>query len=109
MEDVVKLTIRIPYRLHERIKNRARDADRSLNSMIVETLNNGMDRDINYDESQDERIWRAVRESGLFEPLNPIWMEGIEDMPEISHEELQEMLKGVPPLSEIIIEGRGPR
>ena len=109
MEETVKLTVRIPYRLHEQIKRRAQDADRSLNSIIIETLNNGLDKDVIYDESQDERIWRAVRESGIWEPLSPIWREGIEETPEISHEELHEMLKGVPPLSKIIIEDRGPR
>jgi hypothetical protein len=109
MEETVKLTVRIPYRLHEQIKRRAQDADRSLNSMIIETLNHGLDKGITYDDAQDERAWRAIRESGLFEPLSPIWEEEIKDAPEISHEELREMLKGVPPLSKIIIEDRGPR
>ena len=109
MEEAVKLTIRIPYRLHEQIKHRAQEADRSLNSMIIETLNNGLAKSSIYDETQDERAWRAVRESGLFEPLSPIWSEGLEDTPEVSHEELQKMLKGIPPLSKIIIEDRGPR
>ena len=105
----VKMTVRIPPNLHKRLKIRAQASSQSLNSVIVDALQQSIDQDEKLYETQEEHAWRLLREKGLWEPLGPIWDDYLKDAPEISHEELREMMKGVPPLSKIIIEDRGPR
>lgn len=59
-------------------------------------------------EIEEERFERILLESGLLEPLGPQWFQGLEDVPELTHEDLWELTKGLFPLSETIIEERGP-
>lgn len=58
-------------------------------------------------ETERERTLRVLKESGLLAPLGPEWDKMLSGKPILSHEELREMLKGQPPLSEDIIEMRG--
>jgi hypothetical protein len=109
-QPTVKLTLRLPAALHEKLRQRARASDQSLNTVIVEAMQQGLDAEITYpEESEREKTLRVLRESGLLEPLGPQWLEGLEDVPLLTHAEIREMMKGVPPLSEVIIEDRGPR
>ncbi len=107
MTETVKLTIRLPLGLHGQLKRRAHELNRSLNAMIVETLRKGMAKEFTYKETNREKTLRVIRESGLVEPLGSTWP-NVED-PGITHKELREMLRGVPPLSELIIDEREPR
>ncbi|PIZ25202.1 MAG: hypothetical protein COY47_07265 [Chloroflexi bacterium CG_4_10_14_0_8_um_filter_57_5] len=109
MQSTVKLTLRIPAGLHEKLRQRARQTDRSLNTVAVDIMREGLLPKKPAIETEDERFERVLRESGLWEPLGPQWIEGLEDVTLLTHEELQEELRGVPPLSEIIIEERGLR
>ena len=109
MTETVKLTLRLPATLHRQIKERAAAENYSLNTMLVETLRRGLAEDPEHEETEREKVRRVLREAGLLAPLGPQWFEGLEDIPDISHEELRELLKDVPPLSEIIIEEREPR
>jgi hypothetical protein len=58
-------------------------------------------------ETDHERVLAVLKESGLLAPLGPEWDQMLSGKPILSHEELREMLKGQPPLSEDIIEMRG--
>ncbi|MEW5870424.1 MAG: toxin-antitoxin system HicB family antitoxin [Chloroflexota bacterium] len=109
MEQLVKLTVRLPVRLHERLKQRAEWQDASLNKVIVDALSKGLAEQAPEEESERKRALRVLRESGLWEPMGPEWQAEMAEAPEISHAELREQLKGVPPLSETIIEEREPR
>jgi len=109
MTQPVKLTLRLPPNLHAQLKQRSRDLNNSLNTIIIETLRSGLTQEQKSSETKEERAWRVIRESGLWEPLGPIWDEEIAKAPDITYEELWEELKDVPPLSEIIIEEREPR
>jgi hypothetical protein len=109
METMVKLTLRIPARLHKRLKQRASLSNQSLNTTILEAIEDSISQNVTSYETQEDKLWRKLRESGLWEPLGPEWQKYIEDAPNLTHAEMREMLKGVPPLSEIIIEERGPR
>ena len=109
MEQIVKLTVRMPTRLHELLKQRAQTEARSLNKAIIETLWQGL-AETSYEQgSERQKVLRAIRESGFWEPLGPEWQEDIAKAPDISHAELRERMKGVPPLSEAIIEERDRR
>jgi hypothetical protein len=109
MEQQVKLTVRMPMRLHELLKQRAYTMERSLNSVIIESLWTDVTGVTYPEESERERAIRMLRESGLWQPLGPKWDKYTQEAPEITHAELREKLKGVPPLSKIIIEDRGPK
>jgi hypothetical protein len=109
MQTTVKLTVRLPARLHEQLKQRARQGDQSLNTVMVEALQEGLAHPAEYPLSEHEKFRKVLRESGMLVELGPQWSKGLEDVPLLTHEELQEKLKGVPPLSDIIIEDRGPR
>jgi hypothetical protein len=109
MKSAVKITLRLPSGLHERLKKRARSSNQSLNTIILEAIEDGISQEgMNY-ESREDKFWRRMREIGLWEPLGREWEEYMKDAPKLTHAELREKLKGVPPLSEIIIEDRGPR
>ncbi len=103
----VKLTLRLPAALHEKLLRRARAANRSLNTVIVESIQqSAADESMYPEESEHEKIRRVLRETGLLEPLGPEWKKYTENAPDITHAELRQMLEGVPPLSEAIIEER---
>lgn len=105
-EDHVKLTVRLPARLHKTLKERAVEYNVSLNQAVVDALALGVMGEPR-EETERERVVRALREAGkLSEPgeLLP-WIEGVEPS---TLEEAQEWLKDIP-LSDWIIEDRGPR
>ena len=109
MQETVKLTVRLPASLHEQLKQRARQNDQSLNKVMVEALQEGIAHPPEYPLSEHEKFRKVLRDSGMLVELGPQWFQGPEDVPLLTHEELQEKLKGCPPLSDIIIEDRGPR
>jgi hypothetical protein len=109
MEQVVKLTVRLPAKLHELLKQRAQSEVYSLNKTIIETLWQGLAETPYEQLSERQKLLRVIRESGLLDPLGPEWQEEIAKAPNISHAELREKLSDIPPLSEAIIEEREPR
>lgn len=109
MTETVKLTVRLSPELHRRLKNRAAELDASLNQTLVEALWRGLERAPQEPETEREKIRRVLRESGLLYEMGPQWDELIESAPNLSPAEWREKLKGVPPLSDIIIEEREPR
>ena len=108
MQANVKLTVRLPVRLHEQLKQRARQREQSLNTVVVEALQDGLAHAPEYPLSDHEKFRKVMRESGMLTELGPEWSKGLEDVPLLSHEELWELTKGMSPLSETIIEERGP-
>ena len=109
MPETIKLTLRMPAWLHQQLQRYAQAENQSLNKVILETIKTGLNQKITYPEREDERVERVLRESGLLEPLGPQWFKDLEDVPDLTHEELWELTKGISPLSETIIEDREPR
>jgi len=108
-EEKVKLTVRLPARLHRALKERAAEYDVSLNQALVDTLAAEL-APSQTEESEAERFDRMLRESGLLADTS--WMSDVAqellgggELPTL--EEVREWLDGVP-LSEWIIEDRGP-
>jgi plasmid stability protein len=107
-ENRVKLTVRLPAHLHRALRERAAEYHISLNEAVVDTLAAEL-APAPQAESEGERFDRMLRESGLLVELGPEWDALIGDESEIpSVEEVREMLRGIP-LSDWIIEDRGPR
>jgi len=109
MQETVKLTVRLPAKLHEQLKQRARQNDQSLNKVMVEALQEGVAHPLEYPLSEHDKFRKVLRDSGMLVELGPQWFQGLEDVPLLTHEELWELTKGMSPLSETIIEDRGPR
>jgi hypothetical protein len=110
-EDTVKLTVRLPARLHQALKERAVEYHVSLNQAVVDTLSNELVIAPLTEETETEKFDRMMRESGMLADTS--WVEefvqeltGGEPLPTL--EEVRESLRGVP-LSDWIIEDRGPR
>ncbi len=105
-EESVKLTLRLPAQLHRALKERAAEYNVSLNQAVVDTLASGLGVEPK-PETEKERILRALCEAGkLSDPGDLLpWIEGVEPA---TLDEIREWLAGVP-LSEWIIEDRGPR
>jgi len=106
-EDTVKLTIRLPVPLHRALKERAVEYRVSLNQAVVDTLAAEFVVAPPAEETETEKFDRIMRESGLLADTS--WMDKYIEGVEIpSLEEAREWLRGVP-LSDWIIEDRGPR
>jgi len=110
-EDTVKLTVRLPARLHQALKERAVEYHVSLNQAVVDTLASELVVAPNTEETEREKVHRILSEAGLLADTS--WMSDFakellngEEPPSL--EEVREWLAGAP-LSEWIIEDRGPR
>ena len=111
VEDTVKLTVRLPAQLHRVLKERAVEYHISLNQAVVDTLAAEFVVASPAEETDTARFDRMMRESGMLADTS--WVEdfvqeltGGEPLPTL--EEVRERLRGVP-LSDWIIEDRGPR
>jgi len=109
-EDKVKPTVRLPVQLHQVLKERAIQYDVSLNQAVVDMLAAELIVPV-AEETDVEKFDRVMRESGMLADTS--WMDqliqelsGGEPLPTL--EEAREWLRGVP-LSDWIIEDRGPR
>jgi len=106
-EETVKLTVRLPATLHHVLKERAVEYNVSLNQVVVDTLAAEFVVAPPAAETEAEKFDRVMRESGLLADTS--WMDKYIEGVEIpSLEEVREWLRGVP-LSDWIIEDRGPR
>jgi hypothetical protein len=110
-DEKVKLTVRLPAELHLALKERAAEYHISLNQAVVDTLAAELVVSPPADETETERFDRMMRKSGLLADTS--WMSDLaqellngEEPPSL--EEVREWLAGIP-LSDWIIEDRGPR
>ncbi|OQA46367.1 MAG: hypothetical protein BWY52_00767 [Chloroflexi bacterium ADurb.Bin325] len=105
-EDHVKLTVRLPARLHKALKERAVEYNVSLNRAVVDALTSGLDYEPG-GETELQKVDRLMREKGRLADTS--WMADlVADVPVPSLEEVQEWFAGVP-LADWIIEDRGAK
>ncbi len=106
-EETVKLTVRLPAPLHRVLKERAAEYNVSLNQAVVDTLTAELVVLPPASETEREKVRRVMREAGMLADTS--WttqvLPGVEPA---TLEEAREWLRGVP-LSDWIIEDRGPR
>lgn len=106
-EDIVKLTVRLPAQLHRALKERAAEYRISLNQAMVDTLTTELEVEPPVEETEREKVRRILREAGMLADTN--WMDNVlPDVEPATLEEAREWLRDVP-LSDWIIEDRGPR
>jgi hypothetical protein len=109
--NTVKLTVRLPAGIHQRLKHRAQEENRSLNQIIVHAVEMLLQKsETEYRPlSEYDRTMQIIRESGMWEPMGPEWDKYIEGVPDMTADELREALRGIPPVSEVVIAERGER
>lgn len=106
-EEKVKLTVRLPKHVHQALKERAVEYDISLNQALVDALESELAPTEPIEETEGERLDRVLRESGMLADTS--WLDEFIVGKEIpTREEVREWLRGIP-LSDWIIEDRGPR
>lgn len=106
-QSTVKLTIRIPAGLHHLLQQRARERKWSLNTQVVESLRENLTVPVGYPPmSERSRVVQVLRESGLLSEMSNQIEKIMPDVPIVSPSELRAMLKGVAPLSDVIIQER---
>ncbi len=103
-----KLTVRLPLSLQDQARERARATQRSLNQLIVDAVRREVEEPPPEPQSERERVRAVLKAAGMLAPpLGPEWDRYTNGVPLMTHEELREMLKGQPSLSEDIIAMRG--
>ena len=110
-EDIVKLTVRLPAQLHRAMKERAAEYHVSLNQAMVDTLTVELEVEPPTTETEREKVRRVLREAGMLAYTS--WMDDLakellNGAKPATLEEAREWLADVP-LSDWIIEDRGPR
>ncbi len=105
-EKDVKLTVRLPAELHRALKERAAEYNMSLNQAMVDTLASGLGVK-EKTETDKEKAIRILREAGMLaDSAELVYVP--EGTQRATLDEVREWLRGVP-LSDWIIEDRGPR
>jgi hypothetical protein len=105
-EDSVKLTVRLPARLHKALKERAVEYNVSLNQAMVDVLA----AELEYEpgrETELQRVDRLLREKGRLADTS--WLSDLAagaDVPSL--QEVRDWFDGVP-LADWIIEDRGAK
>jgi plasmid stability protein len=104
----IKLTVRLPERLHAALRRRARATAHSVNREIIDTLLRGLARDEGDRRGERDAVTAVLREHGLWAPGEtwgvPAAAQDVTD----DHAALRRSIGRIPPLSELVIEGRGP-
>jgi hypothetical protein len=110
LQETVKLTVRLPARLHHALRERAAEYHVSLNQAVVDTLAAELAGSPAAEDAEGARLRQALREAGVLADTR--WMSDMakellngDEPPTL--EEVREWLTGVP-LTEWIIEDRGP-
>ena len=109
--NTVKLTVRLPAGIHRRLRHRAQEENRSLNQVVVDAVDLLLQKkEPEYPQlSEQERAAQILRENDMLAELGPEWDKYVEAAPDVTIEEIREIWKGQPPLSEDIIADRGER
>ncbi len=109
MADDVKLTVRLPERLHAALRARARTGKRSVNREIVDALARGLAADDRDRTDERDAVTGLLVATGMWEPGRS-WGEGrAASVPDAAgYAALRQAVGAVPALSDAIIEDRGP-
>jgi hypothetical protein len=108
-EEKVKLTVRLPKHVHQALKERAVEYGVSLNQALVDALETELAPAAPVEETEADKARRVLHETGLLVEMDHKWDHLIGDEADIpSVEEVRKMLGDIP-LSDWIIEDRGPR
>lgn len=105
--ETVKLTVRMPKSLHAALRRRASQSHRSMNREIIDTLRQGLATEARSAEIDPYHAVMSLLQSlGLWSPDDVSLSSST--LP-TDHAALRAAIGQVPPLSDLILEDRGPR
>jgi len=109
MANEVKLTVRLPERLHGALRARARGRKQSLNRAMVDALAQGLAATDDNPAPERDAVAGVLIAAGLWSP-GTTWGLGpeLEAASATDHAALRRAVGTVPPLSAAIVEDRGP-
>ena len=109
---MARVTLRLPDALHARLVAESRATYRSLNELIVESLQARLPEEPMSADEKRERMRKALGDLLVdVDDIMPLWPgEEEDDSPLLTHEELAARLPKLdPPISQTIIEDREDR
>jgi hypothetical protein len=104
-----KITVRLPKALRRPAQEKARRTKRSLNRLIVDAVQREVERPEPVYANEHERVMAVLKESSLLDEPWRAQADSHIQGPVPTLDEVRQMLRGQPPLSEDIIEMRGER
>ncbi|HFD39351.1 MAG TPA: hypothetical protein ENJ31_05830 [Anaerolineae bacterium] len=94
------ITIRLPSPLANRLREERMPPATVIRRALEEWLARQPAR------SEQERTWEALTGTGLLEPLDEEWAHWMDDGPDLDDGRVRQALRGVPPLSTLIVAER---
>jgi Arc/MetJ-type ribon-helix-helix transcriptional regulator len=99
------IAIKLPERLAEQLRQEL-VSDEAVNEAVTEAIEEWLESRRHKAKSERERIREALRSTGLLSEMGEGWNDLIAQAPRMTHDEIQQMMDGTPPLSELIIAER---
>jgi len=95
---IVKLTVRLPGGVHQRLKHRAQEENRSLNRIIVQAVEMLLQKnEVDYQQlSEYDRTMLVLRESSMLEPMGLEWDKYLSGEPLMTADDIRTALRGIP-------------
>jgi len=108
---MARVTLRLPDSLHARLVAESRAKNRSLNELIVDSLETRLPKEPMSIDEKRERMRKALGDLLVdVDEVMPLWPGEDENTPLLTHEELQARLPRLdPPMSQTVIEDREDR
>jgi hypothetical protein len=108
--NTVKLTVRLPAGIHQRLQRRAQEENRSLNQVVVDAVDLLLQKGFEYPQlSEYDRTIQILRENNMLDPVGSEFDQYLSGEPLMTADEIREALGDIPPVSEIVIADRGER
>ena len=99
------IAIKLPERLTKQLRQEL-VSDEAVSEAVAEAIKEWLESRRQKARSERERIREALRSTGLLSKMGEEWNDLIGQAPRMTHDEIQQMMAGVPPLSELIIAER---
>jgi Arc/MetJ-type ribon-helix-helix transcriptional regulator len=99
------IAIELPERLSKQLRQEL-VSDDEVSEVVTEAIERWLENRRQKAKSEQERIREALRSTGLLSEMGEEWNDLIAQAPRMTHDEIQQMMAGTPPLSEIIIAER---
>jgi Arc/MetJ-type ribon-helix-helix transcriptional regulator len=99
------IAIELPERLTKQLRQEL-VSDEAVSEAVAEAIEEWLESRRQKAKSERERIREALRSTGLLSEMGEEWNDLIAQVPRMTHDEIQRMMAGTPPLSDLIIAER---
>ena len=100
-----RVAVELPERLAKRLREELA-SDEAVSQAVAEAIQEWLERRRQKAKSERERAIEVLRSTGLLSKMGEEWDDLIAQAPRMTHEEIQQIMAGTPPLSELIIAER---